>query len=136
MVILRSSAFLDLEEVPDSVLDEMLIAGAEIVADEQRKTAKSMLGEKGRGRGITSNSIAVKKPQKSKNGGREISITFEGSRPNGNKTKRNAEVAFINEYGKRGQPAKQFIRIANEASADRAAEAQASVYDSWLGKQY
>ncbi|MGI6156590.1 MAG: hypothetical protein ACOYEB_11795 [Enterococcus lemanii] len=135
MAILYSSDFPDFEEIPDSVLDEMLKAGAEIVANEQRKTAKSMLGEKGRGDGTTAESVKVQKPEASKRGGRQIAITFSGSRPNGNKTKRNAEVAFINEYGKSGQPAKQFIRIANETAADEALGRQEAIYDDWLNSQ-
>jgi len=135
MANLYSSGFEDFEEIPDSVLDEMLKAGAEIVADEQRKTARSMLGEKGRGSGTTVRSIKVKSPKKSRGGGREISITFDGSRPNGKKTKRNAEVAFINEYGKPGQRAKQFIRIANETATDSVTEVQEAIMGKWLESQ-
>lgn len=51
---------------------------------------------------------------------------------------RNAEVAFINEFGKsgkhgkKGQPARPFIRTANEAAEERATEAEEKVYNDFL----
>ena len=45
---------------------------------------------------------------------------------------RNAEIAFINEYGKRGVPARNFIRKANEQSAAASTQAAAAVYDKYL----
>lgn len=134
MARLSTMELQDFEEIPDSVLDEMLVEGAEVVAEEQKKTAQSMLGGRGYGTGLTASSVKVKKPKRRK-GGREISITFNGTRPNGRKSKRNAEVAFINEYGTSRQPAQQFIRIANETAADEALGRQEAIYDDWLNSQ-
>lgn len=53
----------------------------------------------------------------------------QGTNERGN---RNAEVAFINEFGKHGQPARPFIKTANEEAADTAVEAAAKVYDKYL----
>lgn len=123
---------LNIEAIPDGILNRMLESGAKVVAQEQGKQAAALLGTKGRGTGTTAKSVTVKAPKKSKGGGREISITFDGSRPSGSKTKRNAEVAYLQEYGTSKQGAVQFIRIANEKSADEALEAQLAVYDEWL----
>ena len=55
----------------------------------------------------------------------------KGTRRHGNK-RRAAEVAFVDEFGKRGQPARPFIQTANEKAADRAIDAAARVYDDFL----
>lgn len=45
---------------------------------------------------------------------------------------RNAEILFVNEYGKRGQKARPAIRDANEACAEQMVSAQMAVYDKHL----
>lgn len=45
---------------------------------------------------------------------------------------RNAEIAFINEYGTRKQAPRPFIQRANEKAGQAACQAQAAVYDRWL----
>lgn len=63
--------------------------------------------------------------------GRAIYVYPKGTRKHGNK-RRAAEVAFVNEFGKAGQPARPFIQTANEKAADAATDAAARVYDSFL----
>ena len=46
--------------------------------------------------------------------------------------RRAAEVAFVDEFGKQGQPARPFIQTANEKAADPAIDAAARVYDDFL----
>ena len=50
-------------------------------------------------------------------------ITFSGSRRRGNTTTRNAEIAFVNEYGKRGQQPRPFIGQAMTANEEQIAAA-------------
>ena len=81
-----------------------LEAGAEL--------GKTFIYNQGRAMGVwrthqTLDSIKVNKPGKNSHGA-YIDITFDGLNKKGN---RNAEVAFINEYGKRGQPARAFNRL-------------------------
>ena len=45
---------------------------------------------------------------------------------------RNAEIAFINEYGTRRQAARPFVLQGNETSAEETTQAQATVYYRWL----
>ena len=130
------SDFDDIKEIPDSVLDEMLRAGAEPVAAEQRKNAASMLNQRGMGTGKTAASIRIRKAGAGRSGGRSIAITFAGGRPNGKSgSKRAAEVAFINEFGKRSMPGRQFIRTSNENAADDMLAEQEKIHDAWLESQ-
>ena len=100
-----------LMELPDEIVLEMLTAEAEVVAAAQQSEAQRM-GVYATGK--TAGSVSPK-----------------GSRSDGSK-RRNAEVAFVNEFGKAGQPARPFIGTANEKSADAAVEAAAGVYDKYL----
>ena len=46
-----------------------------------------------------------------------------------------AEIAFINEFGKKNQPARPFISQANESNAGAAVDAAADVYDRYLSSK-
>lgn len=119
----------DLAKLPDSVAEEILAAEADIVEAEQRKTARDML----KGPYATGKTAAAIKRTKVKktSAGRSLTIYPQGKREKG---KRAAEVAFINEYGKRGQPARPFIRTANERAEPKAAEAGEKVYGAFLDR--
>lgn len=122
----------DLEAIaklPDSVGEDILNAEADIVEAEQRKTARDML--KGPyTTGKTESSIKRTKVKKTASG-KALTIYPQGTRGKG---KRAAEVAFINEYGKRGQPARPFIRVANERAEPKAAKAGEKVYGDFLNR--
>ena len=80
------------------------------------------------------NSISKGRVRSSKDG-RSIEIGFKSGRVRGKKklrTTSNAEIAFLNEYGKRGQPPRPFIQQANEQCREEAIEAAAKEYDKWL----
>lgn len=118
----------ELAKLPDSVVDGMLNAEADVLVAEQRKTAEQMLRGRGYETGTTARSIKKGKIKKSGND-RTLYITPTGTNARGT---RNAEVAFINEYGKKGQPARPFIRTANERAGDRAVEAGEKVLNAYL----
>lgn len=123
---------LDLEkilQIPDAVKSEMLTAGANIIAEEQRRQAPVATGK-------LRESITVKKPRATADGG-ICDITFEGV--HGITKKRNvqttnAALAYITEYGiaDRNIAPNPFIRRSNEAAANEAAAAEMRVYDNWL----
>jgi len=121
----------EIEELPVEVQDEMLLAQAEVTAEAQRKAAAAY--------GVQDTGLVIRKikPGKPKwrKGVRVIYITPTGTRTRGRKNPRkvrNAEIAFVNEYGKRGQKARPFIRKGNEDSAKAATEAAMKVYDRHL----
>jgi len=118
----------EIAEIPDSVLDGMLTAQADVIEPAQRAKGRSY------GVHLTGVTLASIKRSAVKRGkdGKYIIIMPQGTNADGN---RNAEVAFVNEYGKRGQAPRPFIRDANETSSDQAAEAAAKKYDQWLNSK-
>ena len=112
-------------KLPDAVVESMLNAEADVVVAAQRKMAKSMgvLAT-----GVTASSIRKGKVEK-RQGKLAITVSPRGKNRRGN---RNAEVAFINEYGKHGQPARPFIRTANQQAERKIVEAGEKVYNTYL----
>ena len=115
-------------QLPDEVVDEILNAQADVTVEAQKAAAKALRVED---TGLVLRSIK-KGRVKVKKGRRVLYITPTGSRKRGRKRVRNAEIAFVNEFGKRGQKARPFVRTGNESSARRATEAGMEVYDRWL----
>ena len=115
-------------ELPDEVVIAMLDADADVTVEAQKRAGRAM--------GVTDSGTMLRSIQKGKpklrKGQRVLYITPTGSRKRGEKRVRNAEIAFINEYGKKGQKARPFIRTGNETSAKEATEAALRVYDRWL----
>ncbi|MBQ8616386.1 MAG: hypothetical protein IJ418_02620 [Clostridia bacterium] len=119
-------SFKELEELPDAVLKDMLQAEGEVIKRGQSETASSMLqGPYYRG-GVASGIKLGKFKRNRANA--TMYVTFEGTQ-HGNRI---AEIAFINEFGKHGQPPRQFIREANERFAEEAVDAAAKIYDQYL----
>lgn len=50
----------------------------------------------------------------------------------GKRSERNAAIAYINEFGKKGQPARPFIKMAIEKSGEKINDAGAKVFYAWL----
>lgn len=115
----------ELSALPDEILDNMLLAEADVVVRAQKTKGRAYGVHK---TGMTLASIRAGRPRR-KSGGKSITIAPEGTNADGN---RNAEIAFINEYGKSGQRARPFIRDANEEAAEQAVSAAEVVYNRWL----
>lgn len=118
--------FEELASIPDDVLDSMIEAEAEIIKEGQAQSAATMLQGPYYKGGIV-RSLKIGKVKRSRDG-REVFVTFEGTQ-HGNRV---AEIAFVNEFGKQGQPARPFIREANEKNSDKAVDAAAKIYDQYL----
>ena len=114
-------------EIPDETLLEMLTAEAEIIAEAQAAEAKAM-GVYDTGK--TAQSITYDKKLKETSDGKCIYVYPKGSRSDGNK-RRVAEVAFVNEFGTGEQPARPFIKTANEKKGAEAVDAAALVLDKF-----
>ena len=114
-------------EIPDETLLEMLTAEAEIIAEAQTAEAKAM-GVYDTGK--TAQSITYDKKLKETSDGKCIYVYPKGSRSDGNK-RRVAEVAFVNEFGTGEQPARPFIKTANEKKGAEAVDAAALVLDKF-----
>lgn len=114
-------------EIPDETLLEMLTAEAEIIAEAQAAEAKAM-GVYDTGK--TAQSVTYDKKLKETSDGKCIYVYPKGSRSDGNK-RRVAEVAFVNEFGTGEQPARPFIKTANEKKGAEAVDAAALVLDKF-----
>ena len=130
-----SDLILSLEEIaemPDSVMEDMLMAGGEIIKQGQKESIQSLgLVDSGR---LRDSIQAVPKFQSRKK--RHVLVYPQGTHhvsKNGLET-RNAEVGFIHEFGAQGAgiEASQWMRAANEKHIDRAVDAEADVYDKFL----
>lgn len=94
------AAFEHGSDVPDEVKNKVLEAMADVVAKAQKQTGESMniRDEENQSGQHILDKIKINKPKLTDDGG-SISITFSGTRTRGNTTTRNAEIAFINEFG-------------------------------------
>ena len=115
-------------DLPDSVVEEMLKAQAEVIIEAQQAAARS---EGLVDTGQMEQSIELDEAMKNRGLDRYIDIYPRGTRTDG---VRNAEVAFIHEYGAPGKhiPAKSWIKCANEGAAERATAAAMEVYNKYL----
>jgi len=125
-----------LAALPDSVIDNMLSAKADVVEKRQRETIKTMLSGR-HSKGVTAGSLKRGNIKRTANG-RVVEIKPEGSRSDNvrigykKNTRRNAEVLFVNEYGKRGQPARPAISTANNAAQAEATAKAEKVYNAFV----
>ena len=119
-------------EIPEDIQSEMLNAQADVALKAQRQSIEAyQIMDTGK----TLASLKKGKIKRSKKDGTlSIYITPGGSRKRGKKptVTRNAEILFINEYGKKGKPGRPAIREANEKSAEATTKAGFEVYDRWL----
>ena len=118
----------EIAKIPDAVLDEMIAAQADIIEAAQKASAEAF-GVKDTG--IMQSSIGRGKPRRTKDG-RSVSIYPRGSRKRGNTSVREAEIGFINEFGKKGQSARPFIKTANERHAEEAVNASEKIYRNYV----
>ena len=114
----------EIAEIPEDIQDEMLQAQGNIVARAQQESAQRY--------GIQRTGTLIRSIKAGKvNGSRVLYVTPTGSRVRGGKKTTNAEIAFLNEYGTRGQRARPFMRDANERSSEAATQAAADIYYRW-----
>lgn len=103
-----NDAFHRIEDIPWSVTENALNAMAEVAMDAARKTGESMGVRDPESDVHILDKMKRNKAKQTQEGGYE-NITFSGSRTRHGNSTRNAEIAFINEYGKRNQPARPFM---------------------------
>ncbi len=127
-----SDDFAALARLPDKVVEDILDAEADVILPAQREEIEKQW----RGpysMGISSKSIKKGKVKKGKDG-RSITIYPQGTRKRGGRTTRNAEIAFINEYGAPGRhiAARPAIDAANKKKESEAVDAGERVYNAYL----
>ena len=120
----------EISDLPDAVIDKMLNAQADIAeAAQQEEATRMLVGPYATG----TTAMTVRKGKvKIKNGQRVLYLTPVGTRARGKAKTRNAEIAFLNEFGTRKIPARPFIRTANERTAVEQEKAAMRIYDDYL----
>lgn len=135
-------SFQAIARIPDSTKSEMLNAGANVIVVAQQAAAPHKDG-------TLAGSIQKQKPMLNYEGG-YIEIVpmgihhknksgrsrYRNRGTRGGGSTRNAEVAFIHEFGAPGRniPGRQWMLKTNDAHADKAVDAELSIYDQWLAK--
>lgn len=89
-----------LAELPDSVVNDMLEAEASVIVQAQRNEIETQWSGPN-SLGISARCVKKGKVKKTKDG-HTIDVFPQGKRTRGKATTRNAEIAFINEYGSSG----------------------------------
>lgn len=133
------SLMLDLQTVasmPEEVQDEILNAEADVVVAAQKRKVREMGIYDGESTVHVVNAIKKSKPKTDRKGQRVIYVTPKGSRKRGNTTTRNAEILFVNEFGKRGQKARPAVATANAESEAETTAAGMRVWSGFLEKNH
>lgn len=118
----------EVAQMGDDVADDILNAQADVVVAAQQAKARTYGVQD---TGLVIDSIAKGEVKKTKDG-RAIYIYPRGSRTRNGKKTRNAEIAFVNEFGKKNQKARPFVRDATEQCAPKTEEVGAAVFDAYL----
>lgn len=122
-----------LANIPNEGKIEILTAMASVALEAQKQEGMSMgVYDKENTGKHAIDSICLTKPTITEDGGK-ISVTFKGTRTDKNHKKkvRNAEIMFINNYGKRGQEPRPFVRTANAKAEGRIQDAAQTAFDKW-----
>ena len=120
-----------LGQPPDEVKAEALTAMAQVAARKIKAQGEAMGVRDPESDVHILDTIKVNKPKLNEDGG-YCTITFSGTRPRGRKRVRNAEIAFINEYGTRIQTARPFIGQAITQGEKTIVEPGAEILGDWI----
>ena len=144
MATLETYGFEDLDDVYKKIMDipwevtESALNGMAAVAAEKVKSQGEAMGVRDPESDVhILDKIVLRKAKKTEFGGVQ-NISFSGSRTRGEKgTKtRNAEIAFIKEYGKRTQAARPFISTALNQYTDQITNPGADAILDWIEKEW
>ncbi len=127
--------FAKLSNVPEEVTEKALTAMGEVASEKIRKSGETYRVRDPNSDVHVLDKVKMNKPKKTDTGG-YADITFSGSRTRHGTQTRNAEIAFINEYGKRSQQARPFVGEAMEKNADAIANAGLDVILDWTEKEF
>lgn len=120
-----------LGQPPDDVKAKALTEMAQVAAGKI-KSQGSALGVRDPESDVhILDTIKVNDPDLNTDGG-VCTITFSGTRTRGQKSTRNAEIAFVNEYGTRKQSARPFIGQALTMNEKAIVDPGAEILGDWI----
>lgn len=127
--------FKRLGDIPWDVTNAALNKMGAVGADAVRSTGRAMGVHDPESKVHILDHVIHTKPKQTEDGG-VCYVTFKGSRRRGNTKTRNAEIAFVNEYGKEGQAARPFVRQAGEQYGDEIAAPGEKDIGDWMEKTF
>lgn len=130
-----NAALSRMANMPQSVKAEALTAMGNAAAKKIRDTGERMGVRDPESREHILDKIKVKKPSLTTAGGK-TEVTFEGTRTRGKTKTRNAEIAFVNEYGRRGQNPRPFVGTALSEGAAEIVKPGADIIGDWQEKTF
>lgn len=106
-----------LENKTDEIIPKVLESGAEVVEDKVRSNLSAVVGTNtklpSRSTGELESALGISQARQDKDGNWNIKVGFDEPRSDGTS---NAKIANILEYGKHGQSAKPFLKLAKSQS--------------------
>lgn len=130
-----NDAFNRIADIPWSVTEEALDAMADVAAEEIKREGEARNIRDPESSVHILDKITKAKAKQFTSGGSKM-ITFKGTRTRNGIRTRNAEIAFVNEYGKRGQPARPFIGTAMEKAAEKITAPAERIVGDWIEKEF
>lgn len=124
-------AFDKLSNVPKSVKEEILQQMGELLKGKVKQNGETMNVRDPESDVHVLDKLKLNSPTITDDGG-SITITFDGTRRRGNKSTRNAAIAFINEYGRRDEDARPFVSTAVQQIQEKAVQRGLEVLDEWV----
>lgn len=128
-------AFGNISEISATVKDKALKEMSKKAAERVKSRGEAMRVRDMESSEHILDEISVISPKLTESGG-YADITFNGSRRRGNTSTRNAAIAYINEFGKRSQPARPFIGTAMLKNADEITATGAEIIGDWIENEY
>ena len=124
-----------IRDIPFDVMEKALDGMGQVAAEKIRDTGAAMGVRDPESNEHILDRIKRAKAKKTDSGGYE-NITFRGSRRRGGNSTRNAEIAFVTEYGKTGQPARPFIATALAQYEDQITAPAEDIIGDWIEKEF
>lgn len=128
------NAFFAMQNVPQEIIQEMLLEGGSVLRDEIEKSGRKMNIYDPESEEHILDHIKLGRPTYTTSGGKRIGVKFPGSRKNsgGKSSRSNSTIAFFNEFGARSQSPRPFVRVAVETNSDKIADATGKPFYNWL----
>ena len=130
-----NAAFGRISEIPWNVTEEALNGMAAVAAVKVKEQGESMGVRDPESDVHILDTINPMKAKKDDDGGHQ-DITFAGKRTRHGKQTRNAEIAFVNEFGKDGQPARQFIGTGMARNEETIVDPGAKILGDWIENEF
>ena len=119
----------------DEISEKVLKAGGEVVLQKDKSSLSTVIGKstkyESRSTGELESSLGLSSVRMDKNGNYNIKVGFAEPRKDGES---NAKIANIIEYGKHGQPARPFLKPAQNVSKSACEAAMMQMFEEEVSK--